>query len=44
MENIQNHINHIVNWIKTYFVENGPTCNAIIGISGGKDSSIAAAL
>lgn len=34
----------IVDWIKKYFVENGPDCNAIVGISGGKDSSIVAAL
>ena len=27
-----------VNWIKNFFEENGPGCNAIVGISGGKDS------
>lgn len=43
-ENVQEHINHIVNWIKQYFVNNGPDSKAVIGISGGKDSSIAAAL
>lgn len=31
-------------WIRNWFDQNGPGCNAIIGISGGKDSSIAAAL
>ena len=31
-------------WIKDFFENNGPTCNAVIGISGGKDSSVAAAL
>ena len=36
--------NDCVNWIKEFFKENGPECNAVIGISGGKDSSIAAAL
>lgn len=36
--------NEIVKWIRDWFQENGPTCNAIIGISGGKDSSVAAAL
>lgn len=36
--------NDCVNWIKKFFEENGPSCNAIIGISGGKDSSVAAAL
>lgn len=37
-------IDHICNWIKEYFVENGPSSKAIIGISGGKDSTVAAAL
>ncbi len=36
--------NECVAWIQNFFKENGPGCNAIIGISGGKDSSIAAAL
>ena len=33
-----------VAWIRNFFEENGPTCNAVVGISGGKDSSVAAAL
>ena len=33
-----------VQWIRDWFEVNGPGCNAIIGISGGKDSSIVAAL
>lgn len=33
-----------VQWIRDFFEENGKGCNAIIGISGGKDSSIVAAL
>lgn len=37
-------IDHICNWIKEYFVENGPNSKAIIGISGGKDSTVAAML
>lgn len=36
--------NQCVKWIKEWFDVNGPDCNAIIGISGGKDSSIVAAL
>lgn len=36
--------NECVAWIRAFFEENGPGCNAIVGISGGKDSSIAAAL
>ncbi len=34
----------IVQWIRDYFAENGPECSAVVGISGGKDSSIVAAL
>ena len=36
--------NECVEWIKKFFEENGKDCNAVIGISGGKDSSVAAAL
>ena len=36
--------NDCIKWIKQFFEENGKDCNAIIGISGGKDSSVAAAL
>ena len=34
----------IIRWIQHYFIENGTGCNAVIGISGGKDSSVTAAL
>lgn len=37
-------ITHIKNWIKNYFSENGPQSKAVVGISGGKDSTIVAAL
>ena len=33
-----------VAWIRKFFEENGPNCTAVLGISGGKDSSVAAAL
>lgn len=36
--------NDIVNWIREWFRENGEGCRAVIGISGGKDSSVVAAL
>lgn len=36
--------NEIVEWIKLWFEENGPDCKAVIGISGGIDSSTVAAL
>ena len=34
----------IIRWIQGWFETNGKDCNAIIGMSGGKDSTIAAAL
>ena len=33
-----------VAWIQEFFRQNGPDCNAIVGVSGGKDSSVVAAL
>lgn len=36
--------NEVVAWIRQWFRQNGDGCNAIIGISGGKDSSVVAAL
>lgn len=33
-----------ITWIRDFFQKNGNGCNAVVGISGGKDSSIAAAL
>lgn len=36
--------NDCVQWIREWFESNGKDCNAVIGISGGKDSSVVAAL
>ena len=36
--------NECILWIRDFFEKNGPGCNAVIGISGGKDSSVCAAL
>lgn len=33
-----------VEWIRNWFEENGSGCKAVIGISGGKDSTVVAAL
>ncbi len=33
-----------VAWVRDFFEENGKDCNAVVGISGGKDSSVAAAV
>lgn len=34
----------VVEWIRAWFEENGKGCNAVVGISGGKDSSVVAGL
>lgn len=36
--------NDCVQWIKDFFEKNGKDCMAVVGISGGKDSSVVAAL
>ncbi len=36
--------NDIITWIRDWFEVNGKDCNAVVGISGGKDSSVVAAL
>jgi len=34
----------IIDWLRDYFEKNGKDCSAVVGISGGKDSSTVAAL
>ena len=34
----------ILDWTKHYFVQNGADCKAIVGISGGKDSTVPCSL
>ncbi len=34
----------LIAWVQDWFAANGPDCNAVVGISGGKDSSVVAAL
>lgn len=34
----------LIKWIQDWFEANGKDCNAVVGISGGKDSSVVAAL
>lgn len=36
--------NACVDWIRDFFEKNGKGCSAVVGISGGKDSSVVAAL
>ena len=42
--NANEHIDNITAWIRDWFEENGRGCNAVLGVSGGKDSSVVAAL
>ncbi|MBR4510415.1 MAG: NAD(+) synthase [Ruminococcus sp.] len=43
--NVEKATEALINWVKTYFENNAsPETKAVIGISGGKDSSIAAAV
>ncbi len=44
MFNVEKTTADVIAWIRKFFEENGKDCNAIVGISGGKDSSVAAAL
>ena len=37
-------MNGCIEWIRDFFEKNGKGCNAVLGISGGKDSSVVAAL
>ncbi len=36
--------NEIIKWIRDWFEQNGKGCNAVVGISGGVDSSVVTAL
>ena len=42
--NVKETTERAVQWIRDFFEKNGRDCNAVIGISGGKDSSVCAAL
>lgn len=43
-EKLKKAMNGCIDWIREFFEENGKGCNAVLGISGGKDSSVVAAL
>ena len=42
--NVEKTTHDVVEWVKNWFEENGKGCNAVVGISGGKDSSVVAAV
>ena len=41
---MKNEKEKVIEWIKKYFEENGKNCKAVVGISGGTDSSVVTAL
>ena len=42
--NVKETTEKLIQWIRNWFEVNGKDCNAVIGISGGKDSTIVVAL
>jgi len=36
--------NELIEWTRGYFEKSGKDCNAVVGLSGGKDSSVTAAI
>ena len=44
IKDVEKTINELIAWIKEYFEKNGKGCSAVLGVSGGKDSSVTAAL
>ena len=41
---IKKYHKYVIEWLRDWFETNGKGCNAVIGISGGKDSTVVAAL
>ena len=44
LQNPEKTANEIMKWISDYMAANGPGCSVVVGVSGGKDSSVTAAL
>lgn len=44
MFNVEKVTSDMIRWVRGWFEVNGPGCSAVIGISGGKDSSVTAAV
>ena len=42
--NVEKVTNEIIDWIRTWFDQNGKGCNCLVAVSGGKDSTVVAAL
>ena len=44
MNNIEKIVEELIIWVRNWFDKNGKDCKAVIGISGGKDSSVIASI
>ncbi len=44
LQNVEKTVNELTGWIRDYFEKTARGCSAVLGISGGKDSSVTAAL
>lgn len=44
LANVEKTVDEICEWVRDFFDKNGKNCSAVLGISGGKDSCITAAL
>ena len=44
IRNVEKTVNELTEWIRDYFEKTARGCSAVLGISGGKDSSVTAAL
>ena len=44
LTNVERTVYEICEWVRDFFDKNGKGCSAVLGISGGKDSCITAAL
>lgn len=44
LTNVERTVDEICEWVRDFFDKNGKNCSAVLGISGGKDSCITAAL
>ena len=44
LTNVERTVDEICEWVRDFFDKNGKGCSAVLGISGGKDSCITAAL
>lgn len=42
--NVEQVTNDLIQWVQDWFAKNGSNANAVVGMSGGKDSTVAAAV